>query len=83
MHATSSLPKILTRWLLLCILIIAGSPFVRAIDPNDPAPPVVSLGNDTYSSPVAPRLSTRAAPKKLVQLARRDAERITVTTWGA
>jgi hypothetical protein len=75
MPATSSLPRILTRWLLLCSLLLAGSPFVHAVDPNDPAPPVVSLGKDTYKLTRGSKIFYQRSTSKLVQRARQDAEK--------
>lgn len=75
MHATTSRLRILTRWLLLCSLFLAGSPFVHALDPNDPAPPVVSLGNDTYKLTRGSKVIYARGTGKLVQLARHDAEK--------
>ena len=62
-------------WLAVLTLLLAAVPFVHAADPNDPYPPIVSLGSDTY-------LITRGATffyfrdtTKLVKRARADAEK--------
>jgi hypothetical protein len=73
MTGTSFRPKILSRWLLLGSLFLAGSPIVRAVDPNDPAPPIVSLGNDTYKITRGSKIFYDRSTSKLVKRARRDA----------
>jgi len=75
MPASISPRKILTRWLLLCLLCLVGSPFVYAVDPNDPEPPVVSLGSDTYKLTRGSKIFYQRGTGKLVQRARQDAEK--------
>lgn len=56
-------------------MFLAGSPFVHAIDSNDPAPPAVSIGNDTYKLTRGSKIFYARDTGKLVQLVRRDAEK--------
>jgi hypothetical protein len=64
----------LFAWLPVLMLMLAWAPLAHAADPDDPAPPVVALGNDIY---VVTRGSTFfyfRNTAKLVARARADAQ---------
>lgn len=62
-------------WLTGAILLLAWTGAVRAADPNDPYPPVVSLGSDTYVITRGATFFYFRDTTKLVKRARADAEK--------
>lgn len=61
------------RCLLLGVLLSSALSTGRAADPNDPAPPTVSLGNDTYKLTRGSKFFYARGTEKLVKRARADA----------
>ena len=60
---------------LLAALLLAWAPWAHAADPDDPTPPVVALGNDTYVLTRGAKFFYFRDTTKLVKLARTDAQK--------
>ena len=71
---TRPLVKLLSYgWLVA--MVLACAPWARAADPDDPAPPVVALGNDTYMITRGAAFFYFRDTTKLVKRARTDAQK--------
>lgn len=68
------LVKLLSCGWLAC-LVLAAAPSGHAADPNDPYPPIVALGNDTYVITRGATFFYFRDTTKLVKRARADAEK--------
>ena len=70
---TKPLVKLLSfGW--LAALLLAAAPWAHAADPDDPAPPVVALGDDTYVITRGTKFFYYRNMPKLVERARTDAQ---------
>lgn len=71
---TTPLVKLLAfGW--LAVLAFAAAPGLHAADPDDPTPPIVALGNDTYVITRGATFFYFRNTTKLVQRARTDAQK--------
>ena len=59
----------------LAALVLAWTPLAHAADPNDPTPPIVALGNDTYVLTRGATFFYFRNTTKLVNRARTDAQK--------
>lgn len=62
-------------WLAVAIQLLACAPLAHAADPNDPYPPIVALGNDTYVITRGATFFFFRGTAKLVTRARADAQK--------
>jgi len=75
MRTTSLVTRCTFGWLVLALLAAGGGTSLRAASPNDPYPPVVSLGNDTYVLTRGATFFYSKNTAKLVTRARTDAQK--------
>ena len=76
MRSTSVATRRSFGWLAVWLtLLVALTSSLRAVDPNDPYPPVVALGNDTYAITRGATFFFFRSTAKLVTRARADAQK--------
>jgi hypothetical protein len=74
MRPTPLVKRLSFGWLAVLMLLLASAPLVHAADPDDPTPPVVALGNDTYAITRGSTFFYFRNTTKLVERARTDAQ---------
>ena len=65
----------------LVALMVAWAPWAHAADPDDPTPPVVALGSDTYLITRGAKFFYFRDTAKLVKRARTDAQFLGDPAW--
>lgn len=75
MRATPLVKLLSFGWLAVLMPVLALAPAAHAADPDDPTPPIVALGHDTYVITRGANFFFFRDTKKLVTRARTDAQK--------